>query len=74
MDIGRITKQWNRDYIVSKYGIYTYQVSDAIFSVTPKITSMFGYDKNYKLFRDYYNEKKNHNLTNIQIYLKEKMF
>lgn len=57
-DIGRITKQWNRDYIVSKYGIYTYQVSDAIFSVTPKITSMFGYDKNYKLFRDYYNEKK----------------
>lgn len=56
-DIGRITKQWNRDYIVSKYGIYTYQISDAIFSVTPKITSMFGYDKNYKEFRDYYNDK-----------------
>lgn len=56
-DIGRITKQWNRDYIVSKYGIYTYQISDAIFSVTPKITSMFGYDKNYKDFRDYYNQK-----------------
>ena len=56
-DIGRITKQWNRDYIVSKYGIYTYQLSDAIFSVTPKITSMFGYDKNYKEFRNYYNEK-----------------
>ena len=57
IDIGRITKQWNRDYIVSKYGIYTYQISDAIFSVTPKITSMFGYDKNYKEFRDYYNDK-----------------
>ena len=56
-DIGRITKQWNRDYIVSKYGIFAYQLSDIVFSVTPKITSMFGYDSNYKLFRDYYSNK-----------------
>ena len=55
-DIGRITKQWNREYIVMRYGIYTYQFSDIFASLTPTINSMFGYDKNAKLFRDYYNE------------------
>lgn len=53
-DIGRITKQWNREYIVMRYGIYTYQFSDIFASVTPKLNSMFGYDKNAKIFRDYY--------------------
>ena len=55
-DIGRITKQWNREYIVMRYGIYTYQFSDIFASLTPTINSMFGYDKNAKLFRDYYND------------------
>lgn len=53
-DIGRITKQWNREYIVMRYGIYTYQFSDIFASLTPTINSMFGYDRNAKLFRDYY--------------------
>lgn len=55
-DIGRITKQWNREYIVMRYGIYTYQFSDVFASLTPTINSMFGYDKNAKLFREYYDE------------------
>lgn len=53
-DIGRITKQWNREYIVMRYGIYTYQFSDIFASLTPAINSMFGYDSNAKLFREYY--------------------
>ena len=53
-DIGRLTKQWNREYIVMRYGIYTYQFSDLFASLTPKINSMFGYDKNAKAFREYY--------------------
>lgn len=53
-DIGRITKQWNREYIVMRYGIYTYQFSDIFASLTPAINSMFGYDRNMKLFREYY--------------------
>ena len=32
-DIGRIVKQWNREYIVMKYGIYVYHVNDLIKSV-----------------------------------------
>lgn len=55
-DIGRITKQWNREYIVMRYGIYTYQFSDIFASLTPTINSMFGYDKNAKIFREYYSE------------------
>ena len=55
-DIGRITKQWNREYIVMRYGIYTYQFSDLFASVTPTINSMFGYDKNAKDFREFYDE------------------
>ena len=54
-DISRITKQWNREYVVMRYGIYTYQFSDIFASLTPAINSMFGYDKSAKIFRDYYN-------------------
>ncbi len=68
-DIGRLLKQWNREYIVMRYGIYTYQISDLISNLTPKINSMFGYDSNFKIFRDYYEEnqkeKKNNQYTDI---------
>ena len=58
VDISRITKQWNREYIVMRYGIFTYQFSDIFASVTPTINSMFGYDENAKIFREYYEENK----------------
>ena len=64
VDISRITKQWNREYIVMRYGIYTYQVSDIFASVTPTINSMFGYDENAKIFREYYDENNHENKTN----------
>ena len=63
-DIGRITKQWNREYIVMRYGIYTYQFSDIFASLTPTINSMFGYDKNAKIFREYYEKNSNSQETN----------
>jgi len=55
-DIGRLGKQWNREYIVMRYGVYVYQINDLICSLSPTINSMFGYDKNAKIFRDYYDE------------------
>lgn len=63
-DIGRLGKQWNREYIVMRYGIYVYQINDLIGSLSPKINSMFGYDKNAKVFREYYEDNPlevNHN-------------
>ena len=55
-DISRLYKQWNREYVVMKFGIYTYQANDLISSLKPQISPLFGYDKAAKEFRDYYKE------------------
>ena len=56
LDVSRFLKQWNKEYIVMRYGIYVYQFNDVVTSVQPKINSMFGYDKAYREFNDYYKE------------------
>lgn len=56
-DIGRLTKQWNREYVVMKFGIYTYHVNDLIKSLEPKLASLFGYDNALREFREYYSDK-----------------
>ena len=56
LDVSRFLKQWNKEYIVMRYGIYVYQFNDVITSVQPKINSMFGYDKAYREFNEYYKE------------------
>lgn len=55
-DISRLYKQWNREYVVMKFGIYTYQANDLISSLKPQISPLFGYDKAAKEFRDYYKQ------------------
>ena len=58
LDVSRFVKQWNKEYIVMRFGIYVYQANDVIISVQPKINSMFGYDKAYKEFNEYFAEEK----------------
>lgn len=58
LDISRFAKQWNREYVVMKFGIYIYQLNDVITSVQPKINSLFGYDKAMKEFKEYYKDIK----------------
>ena len=55
-DISRLYKQWNREYVVMKFGIYTYQGNDLIASLRPQISPLFGYDKAAKEVREYYKE------------------
>ncbi|MBR3199175.1 MAG: sulfatase-like hydrolase/transferase [Bacilli bacterium] len=57
-DISRLYKQWNREYVVMKFGIYIYQGNDLIASLKPQISPLFGYDKAAKEFREYYEENK----------------
>ena len=45
LDVSRFIKQWNKEYIVMRFGIYVYQFNDAVTSIQPKINSMFGFDK-----------------------------
>ena len=54
LDVTRFVKQWNKEYIVMRFGIYVYQANDLITSVQPKINSMFGYDKAKKNFDKYF--------------------
>jgi len=69
LEIGRLNKQWNREFIVSKFGIFTYHINDIIKCIEPKFNTLFGYDKAYKEFRDYYEEnpveQKTNEYTNI---------
>ena len=68
-DISRLYKQWNREYVVMKFGIYVYQGNDLIASIKPQISPLFGYDKAAREFRDYYeensNEKKSNEYTDV---------
>lgn len=56
VDISRLRKQWNREYVVQEFGIYIYQFNDVITCVRTKLNSMFGYDEAAKTFREYYSE------------------
>lgn len=57
LDVTRFVKQWNKEYIVMRFGIYIYQSNDLITSIQPKLNSMFGYDKAKKNFNEYFENK-----------------
>lgn len=57
LEIGRFVKQWNREYIVMRFGIYLYQGNDVVKSLQPKISAMFGYDNAKKNFDEYFKDK-----------------
>jgi len=68
LDVSRFFKQWNKEYIVMRFGIYIYQANDLVTSIQPKINSMFGYEQAYKKFTEYYaeiDEPKTNEYTNI---------
>ena len=57
VEISRFIKQWNREYIVQRFGLYIYTINDLIQSVQPQIDTLFGYDEAVRNFRDFYEEK-----------------
>ena len=63
-DISRLSKQWNREYIVMKFGVYTYQLNDIVATAKSQINPLFGYDENAKMFREYYDAKDTTTQTN----------
>lgn len=64
VDIGRLSKQWNREYIVMKFGAYTYQLNDLFATTKSQLNPLFGYDENAKMFREYYDSKDKTETTN----------
>ncbi len=69
VDFSRLYSQWNREYLVSRFGVYMYQVNDLVKSIEPKMATLFGKDKAYKEINEYYkdnsNEQSKNKYTNI---------
>ena len=57
VDYSRLHTQWNREYLVSRFGIYIYQFNDIIKSIEPSISPLLGSDQAYLSFKEYYKDK-----------------
>lgn len=64
IDFGRLYTQWNREYIVSKFGIYIYQINDLVHGISPTIGELFGSDQAYVNMKNYYKENKKEQTIN----------
>ena len=53
--ISRLNKQWNREYIVERFGIIIYQGNDLVQTLRSKVNTLFGYDEASRKFVEYYN-------------------
>ena len=58
-DVSRLAKQWNREYVLGTFGMYTYQISDTVSCIHSKINIWLGYDENKQAFTKFYNDKDN---------------
>ena len=69
IDYGRLHNQWNREYLVSRFGVYIYQINDMVRSIEPKMAALFGKDKAYKEVKEFYEEntqkEKKNEYTNL---------
>ncbi len=57
-DCSRLVKQWNRESVMSSFGMYVYQISDAVSSVHAKVNMMFGYEDSKKKFDEFFDSTK----------------
>lgn len=57
IDFDRLNKQWNREYLVSRFGVYLYQINDMVRSIEPKMATLFGKDKAYKEVNEFYENR-----------------
>lgn len=58
VDFSRFYTQWNREYLVTRFGVYLYQVNDIVKSIEPSMATLFGSDKANKVISDYYEENR----------------
>lgn len=71
-DCSRLVKQWNRESVMSSFGMYVYQISDAVSSVHAKVNMMFGYEESKKKFDEFFESKNDSENTGKVTPVKEK--
>lgn len=57
VDYKRLHTQWNREYLVSRFGLYIYQLNDIIKTVEPSISPLLGSDQAYLNMQNYFEGK-----------------
>ena len=45
---------WNRESVLSSFGVFTYQINDIFQSLEPKISNLFGHDSAMKNVVNFY--------------------
>ena len=55
-DFSRLGSQWNREYVVGRFGILIYQGNDLIQTLALRFNSLFGYDVASQKFREFFAE------------------
>lgn len=63
-DYSRLQKQWNREYVMGTFGLYTYHVSDLVSVVNTKVNMMFGYKESEEAFKKFVDDKKTEDNNN----------
>lgn len=56
-DYSRLVKQWNRVYVADRFGFIMYQFNDLVQTLTPKFSSLFGYDDALKKFERFFTKE-----------------
>lgn len=56
VDVSRFSKQWNREYVVQRFGIIVYQGNDAFQTLSSKLNSLFGLEEAIERFVTYFEE------------------
>ena len=56
-DYSRLQKQWNREYVLGTFGLYTYQISDTVSNISAKINTALGYSESEQAFKQFYDDK-----------------
>ena len=55
--ITRFFNKWNREYIVMHFGCVIYQFNDVVQTIGSNLDEFIGYDKSYKEFREFYEDR-----------------
>ena len=63
-DYSRLSKQWNRSYVVERFGIIMYQFNDIFQTIKPRISSLFGYEEALELFNNYFKNRESYDKEN----------
>lgn len=56
-DVSRLGNSWNREYVLSAFGLYTYTFSDFVTSAKAQLNVIFGEQESAEAFHAFYDDK-----------------